>query len=79
MRSSLSARRITVATIVLATAAALGAQNSAKPAILILTTGGTIASRAGVPMEGSSLIGAVPQLDEHALVRVEEVTRVGTY
>jgi len=79
MRSSLSARRITVATIVLAAAAALGAQTSAKPAILILTTGGTIASRVGAPMqEGSSLIGAVPQLNEHALVRVEEVIRVGS-
>ena len=58
---------------------AVDAQDRAKPPVLILTTGGTIASRVGASMQdGSSLISAVPQLTEHAAIRVEEVTRVGS-
>ncbi|UCC83114.1 MAG: asparaginase [Gemmatimonadota bacterium] len=46
---------------------------------MILTTGGTIASRVGAPMtEGDSLVGAVPQLLDHAEIRVEEFSRIGS-
>lgn len=52
---------------------------SARPPVLVLTTGGTIASRVGASMQdGDTLVGAVPQLLEHADVRVEEVARVGS-
>ena len=55
------------------------AQAPARPRIIILTTGGTIASRLGASMQdGSSLVAAVPQLNEHAAVSVEEVSRVGS-
>ncbi len=55
------------------------AQDVAKPEIVILTTGGTIASRADAPMaEGDSLVGAVPQLLDHAAIRVEEFSRIGS-
>lgn len=50
-----------------------------KPRITILTTGGTIASRAGAPMQpGAALIAAIPQLAEHADISVEEIVRVGS-
>ncbi|MGD8698273.1 MAG: asparaginase [Gemmatimonadales bacterium] len=55
------------------------AQEAAKPKIVILTTGGTIASRVGAPMaEGDSLVSAVPELLDHAMVRVEEFSRIGS-
>lgn len=51
----------------------------ARPPVLILTTGGTIASRTGASMQdGATLVGAVPQLLDHASVTVEEVARVGS-
>lgn len=54
-------------------------QGAARPHVLILTTGGTIASRAGASMQdGTTLVGAVPQLADHATVSVEEVSRVGS-
>jgi L-asparaginase len=50
-----------------------------RPKVLVLTTGGTIASRVGASMQdGSTLVGAVPQLTDHATVTVEEVSRVGS-
>ena len=50
-----------------------------KPKVVILTTGGTIASRSGVPMiEGPALVSAVPQLTEHAVIEVEEFSRIGS-
>jgi L-asparaginase/Glu-tRNA(Gln) amidotransferase subunit D len=39
------------------------AQEVGRPEIVVLTTGGTIASRIGAPMaEGDSLVEAVPEL-----------------
>ena len=50
-----------------------------RPTVVILTTGGTIASRREAPMSsGDSLVGAVPELLDHALIRVEEVSRIGS-
>ena len=55
------------------------AQAPARPRVTILTTGGTIASRVGASMQdGNTLVGAVPQLLDHAAITVEEVTRVGS-
>ena len=73
------ARIAIVAALLSTMAMAVRGQDGARPTVLILTTGGTIASRVGASMQdGSSLISAVPQLTEHAVVRVEEVTRVGS-
>lgn len=50
-----------------------------KPSVLIITTGGTIASRQGAPLiEGHELLQAVPQLNEYATIQVEELTRIGS-
>jgi len=47
------------------------------PEVLILTTGGTIASRATGPMtDGPSLVRGIPALASVATVRVDEVLRV---
>jgi L-asparaginase len=52
----------------------------AQPAmgeVLVLTTGGTIASRATGPMtDGASLVRGIPELAKVATVRVEELMRV---
>jgi L-asparaginase len=69
---------VTVAGLVAATVLA-GAQAPATARVTILTTGGTIASRVGASMQdGTTLVGAVPQLLDHAAITVEEVTRVGS-
>ena len=50
-----------------------------KPAILILTTGGTIASRTDAPMiAGPALVQAVPQLTDYANISVEEFSMIGS-
>ena len=50
-----------------------------KPHVLILTTGGTIASRTDAPLiDGPELVQAVPQLLEYAEVRVEEFSVIGS-
>ena len=55
------------------------AQSDQKPRVIILTTGGTIASRTDAPLiEGPALVQAVPQLADYADVRVEEVVRIGS-
>ncbi len=55
------------------------AQDVAKPRVVVLATGGTIAGRAGAPMsDGASLIAAVPELAVHADLRVEEFSRIGS-
>jgi L-asparaginase type II len=68
--------------VLVAVVAALGAvdaQEASRPKVIILTTGGTIASRVGASMQdGNTLVAAVPQLNEHASVTVEEVSRVGS-
>jgi L-asparaginase len=73
-------RLVTAVGVAVLAAAALGlAQAPGKPRVVILTTGGTIASRVGASMQdGSTLVAAVPGLAEHATVSVEEVTRVGS-
>lgn len=54
-------------------------QQSAKPRVVVLTTGGTIASRVGAPMTGGdSLVRAVPQLLDLATVWIEEFSRIGS-
>jgi L-asparaginase len=73
--------RLTVAAgaAVLTASSLVLAQSPHKPRVIVLTTGGTIASRVGASMQdGNTLVGAVPQLAEHAIVSVEEVTRVGS-
>lgn len=56
-----------------------GQNNMEKPRVMILTTGGTIASRAGAPLiDGPALVQAVPQLATYAQVEVEEVVRIGS-
>mgnify|MGYP003325708188 CR=1 FL=1 len=47
-----------------------------KPHVVILTTGGTIASRSNAPsLEGPDLVQAVPQILDYATVNVEEIAR----
>ena len=60
---------------------ALQAQENsqANPDVLILTTGGTIASRTNAPLiAGPVLVQAVPQLTEHANISVEEFSVIGS-
>lgn len=61
-------------------AALAAAQETPLPRVVILTTGGTIASSAtGAPMsDGRALVQAVPQLLNHARIDVEEFNRVGS-
>jgi L-asparaginase type II len=55
------------------------AQQAAQPKVIVLTTGGTIASRVGASMQdGDALVAAVPQITDYASVAVEEVSRVGS-
>jgi|TARA_B110000116_G_scaffold193935_1_gene168808 L-asparaginase len=50
-----------------------------KPHVVILTTGGTIASRSNAPsLEGPDLVQAVPQILDYATVNVEEIARTGS-
>lgn len=50
-----------------------------KPEVLILTTGGTIASRTDAPLiAGSVLVQAVPELANHASISVEEFSVIGS-
>lgn len=57
----------------------LSGQDGPSPRVVILTTGGTIASRPGAEtLPGDDLIAAVPQLLDHASVSVEEVARIGS-
>ena len=57
----------------------LFAQSPDKPNVLIITTGGTIASRTDAPLvEGPQLVQAVPEIGEVANITVEEFVRVGS-
>jgi L-asparaginase len=50
-----------------------------KPQVLILTTGGTIASRTDAPLiDGPELVQAVPQLLDYAKIKVEEFSVIGS-
>ena len=51
----------------------------AKPQVLILTTGGTIASRSDAPLiDGPEIVQAVPQLRDYAEIQVEEFSVIGS-
>lgn len=55
------------------------AQTTTKPKVLILTTGGTIASKTDAPIiQGNELIEAVPELTYYADIEVEEFSRIGS-
>jgi len=55
------------------------AQDRIKPKVLIITTGGTIASVTdSSSIEGAELIRAVPQLLEYADIEVEEFSNIGS-
>ena len=54
-------------------------QNTPKPQVLIITTGGTIASKTNAPLiEGHELIQAVPELNKYATVEVDEFVNIGS-
>ena len=55
------------------------ATQTSKPKVLILTTGGTIASPVGEDrIDGPTLVRAVPELAEYADIEVEEFSRIGS-
>ncbi len=54
-------------------------QDPVKPHVLIITTGGTIASKTNAPLiEGNELIQAVPELNQYAKVEVDEFVNIGS-
>ena len=54
-------------------------QGTPKPQVLIITTGGTIASKTNAPLiEGHELIQAVPELNKYATVEVDEFVNIGS-
>ena len=66
--------RICITALLLFLSTALPAQEAddVKREVLILTTGGTIASRTDAPMiDGHALVRAVPLLETHARIDVE--------
>jgi len=54
------------------------APDGTLPRVVVITTGGTIASRPGGSLAGDQSVAAVPELLEHADVRVEEIFRIGS-
>lgn len=55
------------------------AQSPDRPSVVVITTGGTIASRAGeASLAGEELVKAVPELLTYAEVTVEEFSRIGS-
>ncbi len=57
----------------------LGAQKPSKPKILIITTGGTIASKTNAPsIAGSDLIKAVPAINDYGDIEVQEFANIGS-
>lgn len=54
-------------------------QSITKPQVLIITTGGTIASKTNAPsIEGHDLIQAVPELSNYATIEVDEFVNIGS-
>jgi len=54
-------------------------QEAKKPHVLIITTGGTIASKTNAPLiEGHELIQAVPELKNYATFEVDEFVNIGS-
>ena len=73
--------RIKSALACLLFSAAIHAQDNGEstPQVLILTTGGTIASRSDGPLiDGPALVQAVPQLLDYASIQVEEFSVIGS-
>ena len=55
------------------------AQKSTKPKVLVITTGGTIASKTNTPLiEGNELIQNLPELTEYGDIDVEEFVKIGS-
>jgi L-asparaginase len=72
-------RSALLAILAIPTALHAAQQDRQLPNILVITTGGTIASRQGAPtIEGQALVEAVPELLEHADIEVEEFSRIGS-
>ncbi len=54
-------------------------QSTTKPHVLIITTGGTIASKTNAPLiEGHNLIQAIPELSNYATIEVDEFVNIGS-
>lgn len=54
-------------------------RDAAKPRVLVVATGGTIASRPDAPqLRGVQIVEAVPEVAEHARISVEEFSRIGS-
>ena len=72
-------RRRLLVLLMLSGAAFSQEPGESTPQVLILTTGGTIASRTDAPLvDGPALVQAVPELLNHARVRVEEFSVIGS-
>lgn len=54
------------------------AAHAQTPTVIILTTGGTIASAPGGSLPGGQVVAAVPELLNYARIEVEEVYRIGS-
>lgn len=73
------ARIVALAIALIAMSPGATGQVADLPRVLILTTGGTIASRQDAPLiEGPVLIQAVPELLSHARIEVEEFSVIGS-
>jgi len=71
--------KITFIMILLFCWAASYSQDTKKPQVLIITTGGTIASKTNAPsIEGHDLIKAVPELSNYATIEVDEFINIGS-
>lgn len=67
--------------VMLCSPASIQAQTSSddKAKVLIITTGGTIASQSGKPMiDGASLVEAIPIIGDYASLDVKEAFRIGS-
>ncbi|MEM9314601.1 MAG: asparaginase [Pseudomonadota bacterium] len=72
-------RRSLLILLLFAAISAAGDTGGLKPRILVLTTGGTIASRTDAPlMPGPALVRAVPELLDYASIEVEEFSKIGS-
>ena len=81
MSASVSDFRVIVSCVLMMLSAPLIGQETefVKPKVLILTTGGTIASRTDAPLiDGPELVQAVPELLDYAEIGVEEFSAIGS-
>lgn len=70
---------LVVSAFLLVSTLSISGQTPEKAHVVILTTGGTIASRSDAPsLEGNALVQAVPQILDYASVRVEEIAQTGS-